>query len=127
MPSRPASWEEDKKRTPVGKKGIGKVPGKRESLAGPGTWTESSAMDKQWGQENGSSLSPQGPGATGSLVFILLAMKSFEGFQTGEWTPSDLHFRMSYLIAVCRTDQRDGDTGGEKHLTFIKGMPIPHI
>lgn len=53
-----------------------------------------------------------------SLVFILLAMKSFEGFQTGEWTPSDLHFRMIYLIAVCRMDQRDGDTGEEREETM---------
>lgn len=54
LPSQSASWEEDEKRTPVGKKGIGKVLGKRESLAGPGTWTEPSVMDEQWGQKNRS-------------------------------------------------------------------------
>lgn len=54
LPSQSASWEEDEKRTQVGKKGIGKAPGKRKSLAGPGTWTEPSVMDKQWGQKNRS-------------------------------------------------------------------------
>lgn len=49
-----------------------------------------------------------------SPVFILLAMKSFEGFQTGVWTPSDLHFRMIYLIVMCRMDQRDRNTGEER-------------
>lgn len=47
LPSQSASWEEDEKRTPVGKKGIGKAPGKRESLAkssGPGCNGESSFL-----------------------------------------------------------------------------------
>lgn len=54
LPSQLASWEGDEKRTPVGKKGIGKAPGKRESLASPGAWPEPSVIDEQWGQKNRS-------------------------------------------------------------------------
>lgn len=46
-PLRSANWEEDVKRAPVRRKGIQKVPGKRESLAGPRTWTNLSVTDER--------------------------------------------------------------------------------